>query len=254
MKILLMRHGASVGNLEGRMSGQSDDPLSTQGQHQVQRLAQRLWAERWQPSHLYASPLQRVLDTLVYLLHPWCESPVDRAWLAAHCPSDGHTEGVHPASLVLKGGDSLQMTLTPWLLEYHLGILTGLTWSEAKAQYPELCQALESHWDWLPIPEAETPRQGRARAEQFVRHLLSHHGDQDAIWVVAHGWILEQIVACLLGCDRTWKIPMPNTALFEFWLDRSRWDQTGMARLTSQLWQIRRFGDCQHLTPTPSSR
>jgi 2,3-bisphosphoglycerate-dependent phosphoglycerate mutase len=136
------------------------------------------------------------------------------------------------------------------LAEFQAGVLTGLTWAEAEAQYPQLCAALMATPDWVPIPEAETPAQGRDRAQHFIQQLLSHHQGDD-IWVISHHWILQHLIASLLGCDRTWQIPIPNTGLFEFEIDRDRWQQSDLesdlAPWTSDLWQIKRFGDRPHL-------
>ncbi|MGB5975057.1 MAG: histidine phosphatase family protein, partial [Nodosilinea sp.] len=89
---------------------------------------------------------------------------------------------------------------------------------------------------------------GQARAQQFLDHTLSQHGNGDRVLVISHHWILQQIIARLLGCDRAWGMPMGNTACSEFWLDRDRWHQTGPNRLNTELWQIKRFNDTAHLT------
>ncbi|MDA0267077.1 MAG: histidine phosphatase family protein, partial [Cyanobacteria bacterium] len=139
------------------------------------------------------------------------------------------------------------VTVTADLAEFQAGIFTGLTWAEARARYPQLCTALVSTPDWIPIPEAETPASGRDRARRFIQHILNQHHQADALWVISHHWILEHLIASLLGCDRTWQLAIPNTGLFEFELDCDRWHQSGMAPWTSDLWQIKRFGDCPHL-------
>jgi 2,3-bisphosphoglycerate-dependent phosphoglycerate mutase len=54
-----------------------------------------------------------------------------------------------------------------------------------------------------------------------------------------------------MGCDRTWKMRIPNTAFFEFWIDRDRWSDSGMSRGISDLWQIKQFGDIPHLADEP---
>jgi 2,3-bisphosphoglycerate-dependent phosphoglycerate mutase len=133
------------------------------------------------------------------------------------------------------------------LREAELGVLTGLTWSEAKIRHPELCQALMTAAEWVPIPYAETPDAGYRRAATFIQTLLTHHSNQDAIWIMAHQWIMEHLMASLMGCDRTWKMPIPNTAIFEFWLDCDRWQHSDMPRRVSDFWQIKHFGACPHL-------
>lgn len=57
-RLLLVRHGETVWNLEGRMQGHLDSPLSERGVEQARRLAQRLVAAR--PVALYASDLGRI--------------------------------------------------------------------------------------------------------------------------------------------------------------------------------------------------
>ncbi|MDA0867269.1 MAG: phosphoglycerate mutase family protein, partial [Cyanobacteria bacterium] len=74
MRILFIRHGESTGNVAGRMAGQSDDGLSPLGCHQSTQLAQWLYTQGWQPSHIYTSSLRRAVETLAILAVPW-------AWL-----------------------------------------------------------------------------------------------------------------------------------------------------------------------------
>ena len=133
------------------------------------------------------------------------------------------------------------------LKEFQNGILQGLTWLEAQNRYPELCRKLESSADWIPIPEAETLQQARDRSHQFIHHLIERHRDGDHIWIVSHSWILQHLIAELLGCDRSWRLRAHNTALFEFWVDRSRWNLNNQNRFNTDLWQIRRFNDHRHL-------
>ena len=57
MNILLVRHGETAWNREGRYQGRTDIPLSADGEAQVERLAVRL---RDLPIHVaVASPLAR---------------------------------------------------------------------------------------------------------------------------------------------------------------------------------------------------
>ncbi|WP_390883460.1 hypothetical protein [Kovacikia minuta] len=54
---------------------------------------------------------------------------------------------------------------------------------------------------------------------------------------------MQHLVAELLGCDRSWRLRVGNTALFEFWVDQSRWHRQDQNRFNTDLWQIRRFND-----------
>ncbi|WP_204139014.1 histidine phosphatase family protein [Halomicronema sp. CCY15110] len=249
LKLLLMRHGESTSNRDRRMAGQDDAPLTEHGHQQCQQLATWLYDQDWQPSHIYSSPLRRAVESMTDLLQPWqwqlsTEAARTGSQAAIAAPNDWL-----PVSLLARGKQvPPAVFFAAQLCEFQVGILTGLTWAEAQQRYPDLCEALVTSLDWLPIPQAETPRQGRQRAEAFITQLLSRHRNGDAVWVVAHQWILEHLVAALMGGDRTWQITMSNTALFEFWLDCDRWAQTDMARHTSTLWQIQRFNECPHLS------
>lgn len=209
MKLLLIRHAQSLGNVDQRIQGHQDQGLSDQGKRQAQSLGAFLAADLWQPSHLYSSPLQRAVQTAQLLL--------------AALPDQPHVQ------------------YAPELQELSNGIFDGLTWQEAQAQYPQLCQALMSSAEWIPIPGAEPLEVVRDRAQAFLQTLLGNHDDQDQIWVVTHGGFLQYLVAAILGGDRVWGLSIPPTALFEFWLDLKRWSLSDQNRCNPTLWQIRRF-------------
>ncbi|MGF1536633.1 MAG: histidine phosphatase family protein [Elainellaceae cyanobacterium] len=212
LRLLLIRHAESVGNAEGRMMGQRHDRLTLKGQQQAQRLGECLRENS--PACIYASPLQRAAETAKVL------------------------QRSQPTDVPIRYRDNLR--------EFHNGIFAGLTWAEASAQYPDLCHRLMASSDWVPIPQAETPQCGRDRARRVVDQLLTH-GNGERVWVVSHHWILQQVVAVLLGCDRTWQFPLGHTGLIEIWLDRDRWLIPEQA-FNSALWQIRRFNDLSHLS------
>jgi len=206
------------------MQGHGAFSLSPLGRQQAEKLAHRLRTEDWLPSLIYSSPLQRAVQTTEILVsglrsHP--DYSLDASEISVHYADE--------------------------LKEFQTGIFTGLTWSEAMAQYPDLCRQLEASADWIPIPAAESLQDARDRARRFINHLLHHHQDDDLIWIITHSWILQHLIAELLGCDRSWRFRAHHTALFEFWLDRRRWHCTDQNRFNTDLWQVRRFNDWDHL-------
>ncbi len=228
LQLLFIRHAQSLGNQTQQMEGQADSALSPLGQTQAQQLGAYLLAHTEPATHIYTSPLQRAHQTATIL----------RSHL------------VQPA--VTGNGAVLPISASA-LQEGHQGILQGLTWVEATSRYPELAQRLLNSLDWLPIPGAESPAQVRRRAQDFLDYLLEHHQNGDRLWIVSHSWLLQHLVACVLGCDRSWQINIPNTSLFEFWIDCDRWDRTDQTRYNTELWQIHRFNDCLHLNQSWSS-
>jgi 2,3-bisphosphoglycerate-dependent phosphoglycerate mutase len=219
LKLVFIRHAESTGNVERRMQGHGDYPLTSRGEAQAQQLAIRLRSENRQPTAIYSSPLQRAAETTAIL-----------AAAAAHPP-------IHYDDA---------------LVEFQNGIFQGLTWPEAQAQYPELCQQLESSPDWIPIPQAETLTMARDRAQQILSKILTHHQNGDQIWVVSHSWFLQHLIAVLLGSDRAWRIHIRNTAIFEFWIDASRWQNQDENRWNTDCWQIIQFNDDRHLSLPPA--
>lgn len=244
MKLLFIRHAQSVGNIERRMQGHGEFELSANGKIQAGKLAQRLLEESWWPSAVYSSPLKRAVQTTEILVNHFVTAP-----LPAAVSDLIDSEDTSPVS-VATGAEkphTFQVFYADELAEFQNGIFQGLTWMEAKTRYPEFCRTLETSPDWIQIPQAESLQEARDRAHRFIQNLLTQHQDSDQIWIVTHSWILQHLIAELMGCDRSWRLHARNTALFEFWLDRSRWHRQDQNRFNTDLWQVRRFNDCRHL-------
>lgn len=244
MKLLFIRHAQSIGNQEKRMQGHGEFELSALGKQQAEKLASRLLAEAWWPSHVYSSPLKRAAQTTQILIDRFLAAPLPAAVsdlidATITVPAEVLEEGRHH-SIAVQFADELK--------EFQNGIFQGLTWAEAVQRYPDLCQALETTPDWIPIPGAETLQEARSRARQFIQMLLERHRNGDHIWIVSHSWIMQHLIAELLGCDRSWRLRAGNTALFEFWIDRARWHNSEQNRFNTDLWQVRRFNDVHHLS------
>jgi 2,3-bisphosphoglycerate-dependent phosphoglycerate mutase len=225
------------------MQGHGEFDLTETGQQQAEKLAKRLLAEGWLPTQVYSSPLRRTVQTTQILVDYFQAAPLPAAVgdlidPTIQAPGDTVDAIAHrPIPVIL--ADELK--------EFQNGIFQGLTWAEAMSQYPELCQSLENSPDWIPIPEAETLQAARDRAQHFIQTLLHNHHNGDRVWIITHSWILQHLISELLGCDRSWRLHARNTALFEFWIDRDRWPTPDQNRFNTDLWQVRRFNDCQHL-------
>ncbi|MEM8502877.1 MAG: histidine phosphatase family protein [Cyanobacteria bacterium P01_D01_bin.1] len=237
LKLALIRHAESIGNTQKIMEGQSSTPLSANGLLQAQQLrdalstcsiahprsAQRSQKERSKTEHskiehssfLYSSPLLRAAQT---------------------------------ADILAEALDHSQRRRSSDLQEMHQGIFQGLTWLEAQNQHPQLCKQLLHARNWQPVPQAESPTTARKRAEAWVNYILHQHHPGETIWAISHAGIMQQLVAVILGCDRTWQIPIHHTARFEFWLSQTHWQTLCADRFNPEYWILRRFNDTSHLT------
>lgn len=221
------------------MQGHGEFELSELGRQQAEKLGRRLLAESWLPTQVYSSPLRRAAETTEILLDRVQLAPLPAA-VSDLIDADATPVEAAARSITVEYADELK--------EFQNGIFRGLTWAEALKRYPDLCRSLEASPDWIAIPGAETLEDARARSRQFIQRLLRHHHNGDRVWIITHSWILQHLIAELLGSDRSWRLRATNTALFEFWIDQSRWHQSAStSRFNTDLWQVRRFNDTHHL-------
>ena len=212
MRLIFVRHAETTANAEGRFQGHADYSLSARGQAQAQLLQSRFLVEGLVPTHVYSSPLKRCAETAEIIASSW---PIVQYW------------------------EDLQ--------EHDVGVLSGLTWDEAIARYPEIDRDLEVSRQFAGIEGAEPLQDRRERGRRVAEGLLARHSGGDVVVAVSHGGILQHILSGLLGADRVWGLSISNPAVFEFELDQSRWSMDGETRLTTAQNRILRFNDAAHL-------
>jgi len=239
LRLILIRHAQSIGNTQARMEGQQSTPLSTCGEQQAQQLAHALVKANHAPDNRQLAVNCSLSPLLLSHLLPshLYSSPLVRAHQTATVLSQALEQAGHSVSLILN--ESLQ--------EIHPGIFQGLTWQEATIKYPRLCSDLMTSLAWQPVPNAESPVAARARAQQWIDQLLVRHQPGDTIWAVSHAGLMIQLISTILGCDRTWKLTIHHTAIFEFWLADTHWQTLTQDRFNPEYWILRRFNDASHL-------
>src|SRR2546426_9329470 len=89
-RILLVRHGTTVLSAEDRFAGSTDVPLADEGREQARRLARRLAEEPL--AAVYASPMQRTMETAAIVAGPHGLEPIARDGLKEI--SHGRWEGL----------------------------------------------------------------------------------------------------------------------------------------------------------------
>ena len=173
MKMLLIRHGESAANAEGRLQGQFDSPLSDRGREQAQAVAHRLGSEFGGAAALYASDLSRATET-AEVIGMQLELPV---------------------------------VLDYRLREYDFGELNGIVWRETKTLYPEVWRGFQEGTGLVPIPGEEGREAFRRRLAGAVGDIHHRHAQDSTAVVVTHGGALAAIMAELLGLEPGWPRP-----------------------------------------------
>lgn len=138
-RILLIRHGQSQGNAEGRFGGHTATPLSSRGRRQAEVAARTLAAEKI--TAIYSSDLLRATQTA---------EPLAR----------------------LTG---LEIKRTTAFRERSVGVMEGLTFEESAEQHPEQYAALIRRDFEHVILGGESYRQMLDRASEKLDHAIEQH-------------------------------------------------------------------------------
>ncbi|GAB4537003.1 MAG: histidine phosphatase family protein [Anaerolineae bacterium] len=165
--ILLVRHGQTAWNREERFRGQIDVPLDDWGLRQAELVGKRI-ASQWQPAAIYASSLQRTLQTA--------------AGIARAC--------------------ELHTTIHDGLLDIDYGAFAGLTPEEAAYQYPDLARAWQRAPHMVLFPDGESLADVRERAEAALEEIAANHPDQTVV-VVTHVVVCRLMLCAVLGLDNS---------------------------------------------------
>ena len=186
VQLLLVRHGETTWNREGRIQGHLDSPLTERGLAQAQAAAARLARERHDA--LYSSDLGRAQET----------------------------------ARQVAAATSLRVRLDGGLRERSFGILEGKTWDEIARDHPDDARLLAedpSH----AMPGGESLVQFRDRVTDALRRLAREVG-AGTIAVVTHGGVLGVLYRVAMGipldAPRTYETLNAGVNHFRFVDDR----------------------------------
>jgi broad specificity phosphatase PhoE len=158
-RIVLARHGETVGNSSVRFHGSGDVALSDEGRSQMRETAFRLRRE--------------VFDLVV-------ASPLQRSWEAAW---------------IVSGGASVRLEAD--FREVHFGRWEGLTKEEIAACDPVLFADWQSRREGFEYPSGERRADFHGRVERGLSRLLDS-GASSAL-LVLHKGVIRVIAEKLLG-------------------------------------------------------
>ena len=181
MNILLVRHGETPWNREGRYQGRTDIPLSPDGERQVRTLAERLAGVS---------------------IHVAIASPLSRARRTAEA--------------ILADRD-VPLELDPGLLEISHGKWEGQLASDIELSHAEMLHAWRDRpgRDVSAGPEAESLGDVEARAWPVFERLAARIPENGTALLVAHDAVNRVLLCRVLGLplERVWKFRQSPAAL-----------------------------------------
>ena len=162
VRILLVRHGETVANVEGRWQGQTDSPLTERGLAQARLLAQALEDE----------PLEAIFS-----------SDLGRALATADVVASLHGLRVEPDVR---------------LRELNVGQWTGRNRDEIQAMHPDQWRLWAERPAMARIPGGETLAAAQQRALTFFDQRMPAHPGQTVL-VVTHGAVGQAVLVQAMG-------------------------------------------------------
>lgn len=192
MKCLWVRHGETEMNRQARYLGHTDVGLHENGRKQVAALAEQLQSLELNPAKIYASDLQRCVQTAQLL--------------AARFPCSVQT--------------------TAALRELSFGEWELLTYDEIVQKNEE--EVKKWHKDPLLVspPGGERLQQLGERVDAWLQEIMEMHAGEEALVIVTHGGVIRWFQSAWLAQDKShyWQVEglRHGTAMLTEW-DGQRW-------------------------------
>jgi probable phosphoglycerate mutase len=164
-RVVLLRHGVTDWNDDGRFQGHADVPLNDAGRGQAEAAAERL--ATLGITRVIASDLSRADETARIV--------------AARCGLDVLTD--------------------PRLREVNVGSWAGLSMEEAGRREPDFWPALREGRDFRRSPEGESATEAGRRVALALLDHAEAAGDDELVLAVGHGLSLRVGALLLMGLD-----------------------------------------------------
>lgn len=169
--LYFVRHGETEWNVENRVQGQLDSPLTDKGIKDVLQLKHRIQETEWQA--VFSSPIHRALYT---------------------------------AKLLCDGEQLIYQDKR--LMEMNLGIFQSMTWKEIKQYDPTQYRHYWHKPALFSVNHGETFLAVRHRVEQFLQNIQQTYKEGN-ILIVTHGVIIKivQLIAQHISLSEVWATP-----------------------------------------------
>ncbi len=180
MKLLLVRHGLTDWNSDGRFQGQTDVPLNAAGKRQAEALAVRLSKESIDA--IYASDLSRAADT----------------------------------ANAIKAYHTCSVKVDVRLREIRFGAWEGQTSAQIFRDDPQTMRLWKTRAMEASVPGGETLGELAGRIRSFLDDLPREGANQTTI-IVSHEGALNVMLCFLLGLSpaQFWRFRLAQASLTE---------------------------------------
>ncbi|HEX9634387.1 MAG TPA: histidine phosphatase family protein [Candidatus Limnocylindria bacterium] len=208
--LILVRHGVTAWNREGRFQGHRDPPLAADGLAQARLLAERIAADpEERPVRIVSSPLARAAQTARII--------------AAALPGTARQQ-------------EPDVALEPRLMEIGQGAWEGRTHAELARTDARRYAAWRRDGGGRVPPGGEAVSAANTRVRAALGELLA--GDEWPLCIVSHGGTLRLAARYLLGLEPrlAWEMDLDNASVSV--ISRADIEAT---------WQVRRWNDGAHL-------
>jgi len=187
-KFIVIRHGETAWNAEGRIQGHLDSSLNEEGLAQALLLGERLGDEPF--DHFYSSDLGRALQT---------------------------------AQPIADRSSKIPMTAQQ-LRERNLGIFQGLTGKQCEHRYPQDYRLFHRREVDHAMPGGESIRQLNQRVSGFFDEIAARHAGQTIV-AVTHGGVLDALYRHVMRIplERPRDFPIYNASLNIVRFSGGRW-------------------------------
>lgn len=175
MKVYLLRHGETEGNVKGTFAGNTDTPLTNLGRRQAKEAYHKV--NCFDIDVVISSPLSRAVDT---------------------------------ARLSYKTPDELR----DGLKEMSFGDFENMTYEEISDQYPEAVKIWKEKGLYYTFPNGESVKSFYDRVITCYKKLLESYDGKNLL-IVAHSGVIRSILSHEISerFEHYWKYKIDNCGL-----------------------------------------
>ncbi len=203
-RIILIRHGETNWNKEGRFQGQIDIPLNDKGKEQASKASKYL--EEIEFTKAFSSSMNRPYET---------------------------------AKIILKN-NNIQIEKIESLVEISHGLWEGKLEDEIKQTWPEMLRDWHEKPESVTMPEGESIKQVYDRAISAWNNICNSQKENDTTLLVAHDAVNKTLLCHILGLSYSniWMIKQGNGGITVIDIFKNKNHVLSSLNITNHLGQI----------------